>query len=107
MAASVSCRTASVCCRRKVAAVKTEKLKAVIKNYDISKTYSEQLTCHIFIVLSKIFRVLGQLPPIKIAPNPESNLDLDPNPNPNGGGGGAIFIWGQLSGYRLSVINSP
>ena len=34
---------ASVCCRRKVATVKIEKLKAfIIKYYDISKTYSVQ-----------------------------------------------------------------
>ena len=53
---------ASVCCRRKVAAVKIEKLKAfIIKYYNISKTYlysstcSIQLTCHIFIFLSIVF----------------------------------------------------
>ena len=35
--------TASVCCRRKAAAVKIEKLKAfIVKYYDISKTYSVQ-----------------------------------------------------------------
>ena len=38
---------ASVCCRRKVAALKIEKLKAfIIKYYDISKTYSVQF--HLF-----------------------------------------------------------
>ena len=38
---------ASVCCRRKVTAVKIEKLKAfIIKYYDISKTYSVQF--HLF-----------------------------------------------------------
>ena len=38
---------ASVCCRRKVAAVKIEKLKAfIIRHYDISKTYSVQF--HLF-----------------------------------------------------------
>ena len=47
MAASACCRTASVCCRRKVAALKIEKLKAfIIKYYDISKTYSVQF--HLF-----------------------------------------------------------
>ena len=47
---------ASVYCRKKIAAVKIEKLKAfIIKYYDISKlilyssTCSIQLTCHIFI----------------------------------------------------------
>ena len=38
---------ASVCCRRKVSALKIEKLKAfIIKYYDISKTYSVQF--HLF-----------------------------------------------------------
>ena len=38
---------ASVCCRRKVAAAKIEKLKVfIIKHYDISKTYSVQF--HLF-----------------------------------------------------------
>ena len=72
------------------------------------------------------FLVLGLLPPRKIAPNPKTipklnpnpnkgqfssdaivwlilnhktNPDLDPNYNPNQG---AIFLRGQLSGYRVS-----
>ena len=48
---------ASVCCRRKVAAAKIEKLKAVIiKYYDISKTYSVQ------------FQLNWQLSPREIPP---------------------------------------
>ena len=39
--------------------------------------------------------VLRQFSPTKIASNPKTNPD--PNPNPNQG---AIFLGGQLSGYR-------
>ena len=41
-----------------------------------------------------VFKVLGQLPPRKIAHNPNPNPNANPNPNPN-------FPRGQLSGYRI------
>ena len=47
---------ASVCCRRKVAAVKIEKLKAfIIKYYDISKTYSLQFCLFYSVNLSYFY----------------------------------------------------
>ena len=47
---------ASVCCRRKVAAVKIEKLKAfIIKYYDFSKTYSVQFYLFYLVNLSYFY----------------------------------------------------
>ena len=65
--------------------------------------------------------VLGQLPPRKntivpnrnqgsifllgnclVAPNPKTNPNLDRNPNPKRG---AIFLGGQLCGYRYELIS--
>ena len=46
----------SVCCRRKVAAVKIKKLKAfIIKHYDISKTYSVQFHLYYSVNLSYFY----------------------------------------------------
>ena len=55
--------------------------------------------------------VLGQLPPRKIAPNPNFNANPKLNPNPNrGGGGGGQFSSGAIvrsSKYSKATQNSP
>ena len=77
--ASVRCRTASVCCRRKVAAVKIENLKTfIIKYYDISKTYSVQFHLFYLVTFSYFhffihgFRGSRTIAPEKNCPQPQN-----------------------------------
>ena len=95
----ISCRTASVCCRRKVAAVKIEKLKAFIIRYcDISKTYSIQFHLSCSVNLSYFyFFIHGFQNSRTIAPEenwpppkPKTNPKLNANPNR-----GTIFFGGN------------
>ena len=77
--ASVRCRTASVCCRRKVAAVKIENLKTfIIKYYDTSKTYSVQFHLFYLVTFSYFyffihgFRGSRTIAPEKNCPQPQN-----------------------------------
>ena len=77
--ASVRCRTASVCCRRKVAAVKIENLKTfIIKYYDIRKTYSVQFHLFYLVTFSYFyffihgFRGSRTIAPEKNCPQPQN-----------------------------------
>ena len=97
----ISCRTASVCCRRKVAAVKIEKLKAFIIRYcDISKTYSIQfhLSCSVnlsyFYFFIHGFQNSRTIAPEENCPPPNPKLTLNLTPTLTGGqfSSGAI-VW--------------
>ena len=98
----ISCRTASVCCRRKVAAVKIEKLKAFIIRYcDISKTYSIQfhLSCSVNLSYFYFFihgfqnsRTIAPEENCPPPPNPKLTLNLTPTLTGGQFSSGAI-VW--------------